>query len=209
MHFGKEKLTIKQEVFNIGLIFSMITFFLFGGVLCVSIYLLEINHAREIMKDVNYHMAVVAKNESKSIANTLKVLSNDFNIREAGTSDSVQIIDSAKKLYRDYYNADNNITQIYSGYINGRLVINNWIPPKDYDPTVRPWYMGASQVDDNSVVQIMPYQDIITKQWQISSSTPLYSKAGEFVGVLGIDRSVNSMSEAINEKNYIRVSITL
>ena len=89
---GKQKLTIKQEVFNVGFIFSMVTLLLFGSVLCVSIYFLEVNNAKDTLQGVNYHMAVVAKNESKSISSTLKVLSNDLDIREAGFSDNVKFI---------------------------------------------------------------------------------------------------------------------
>lgn len=201
---GKQKLTIKQEVFNVGFIFSMVTLLLFGSVLCVSIYFLEVNNAKDTLQGVNYHMAVVAKNESKSISSTLKVLSNDLDIREAGFADNIELTDEVKKLYRDYYNADNSITHIYSAYENGKIIINDWEPPIDFDPTTRPWYINAKKINENGVVQSRTYKDIISGQWQISSSTPLYSKSGEFVGALAIDRSANNMSRSINEKNLYK-----
>ena len=43
-----------------------------------------------------------------------------------------------------------------------------------------------------------------TKQWLVSSSTPLYGMDGEFVGVLSIDRTVENMSSIINEKNLYK-----
>ena len=43
-----------------------------------------------------------------------------------------------------------------------------------------------------------------TKQWLVSSSTPLYGMDGEFVGVLSIDRTVENMSNIINEKNLYK-----
>ena len=120
---GKHKITIKQEVFNVGFIFSMVTLLLFGSVLCVSIYFLEVNNSKDTLQGLNYHMAVVVKNGSKSISSTLKVLSNDLDIREAGFADNIELTDEVKKLYRDYYNADNSITHIYSAYENGKIII--------------------------------------------------------------------------------------
>ncbi len=200
-NLGKRKLSIRQEVFYLGVTFSLVTLLVFGSILCVSIYLMQVNHLKQAIHDANYHMAMISKNQSQAISNTLQMLSNNSDVRSAGFSDDEALVSKVVLLYRDYYNADNNITYIYSGYENARIIIDNWILPEDFDPRERPWYKYATEIKDNKVVLGRAYQDASTRQWLISSSTPLYGMNGEFVGVLSIDRSVENMSSAINEKN--------
>ena len=198
--FGKNKLTIKQEVFYLAFAFSMITLLLFGSVLCASIYILEVSHSKGALMDVNYHMSVVVKNESNAISSTLKALSNDLDIREAGFSNDAVLVDKVKKLYRDYYNANKNIAYIYSAYENKRILINGWNMPENFDPRLRPWYVNAKNANENAVVLGKTYQDLTTYDWLVSSSMPLYNKEGLFSGVLVIDRTVKDLSDSINEK---------
>ena len=83
-NLGKRKLSIKQEVFYLGVVFSLVTLLLFGGILCTSIYFMQVNHAKQALHDSNYHMAMIAKNQSRAISNTLQVLSNNPDVRTAG-----------------------------------------------------------------------------------------------------------------------------
>ena len=201
---GKRKLSIKQEVFYLGVVFSLVTLLLFGGILCTSIYYMQVNHAKQALHDSNYHMAMIAKNQSRAISNTLQVLSNNPDVRTAGLSDDEALVSKVRSLYRDYYNSDKNIMYIYSGYENGRIIIDNWTSPPEFDPRERPWYKHATDIKENKVVLGRAYQDASTKQWLVSSSTPLYGMDGEFVGVLSIDRTVENMSNIINEKNLYK-----
>ena len=203
-NLGKRKLSIKQEVFYLGVVFSLVTLLLFGGILCTSIYYMQVNHAKQALHDSNYHMAMIAKNQSRAISNTLQVLSNNPDVRTAGLSDDEALVSKVRSLYRDYYNSDKNIMYIYSGYENGRIIIDNWTSPPEFDPRERPWYKHATDIKENKVVLGRAYQDASTKQWLVSSSTPLYGMDGEFVGVLSIDRTVENMSSIINEKNLYK-----
>ena len=203
-NLGKRKLSIKQEVFYLGVVFSLVTLLLFGGILCTSIYYMQVNHAKQALHDSNYHMAMIAKNQSRAISNTLQVLSNNPDVRTAGLSDDEALVSKVRSLYIDYYNSDKNIMYIYSGYENGRIIIDNWTSPPEFDPRERPWYKHATDIKENKVVLGRAYQDASTKQWLVSSSTPLYGMDGEFVGVLSIDRTVENMSNIINEKNLYK-----
>ena len=165
---------------------------------------MQVNHAKQALHDSNYHMAMIAKNQSRAISNTLQVLSNNPDVRTAGLSDDEALVSKVRSLYRDYYNSDKNIMYIYSGYENGRIIIDNWTSPPEFDPRERPWYKHATDIKENKVVLGRAYQDASTKQWLVSSSTPLYGMDGEFVGVLSIDRTVENMSSIINEKNLYK-----
>ena len=48
-NLGKRKLSIKQEVFYLGVVFSLVTLLLFGGILCTSIYYMQVNHAKQAL----------------------------------------------------------------------------------------------------------------------------------------------------------------
>ena len=150
-NLGKRKLSIKQEVFYLGVVFSLVTLLLFGGILCTSIYYMQVNHAKQALHDSNYHMAMIAKNQSRAISNTLQVLSNNLDVRTAGLSDDEALVSKVRSLYIDYYNSDKNIMYIYSGYENGRIIIDNWTSPPEFDPRERPWYKHATDIKENKV----------------------------------------------------------
>ena len=59
-NLGKRKLSIKQEVFYLGVVFSLVTLLLFGGILCKSIYYLLVYHAKHAIHYSNYLMGMIA-----------------------------------------------------------------------------------------------------------------------------------------------------
>ena len=56
---------------------------------------------------------------------------------------------------------DKNFTGIY-GYINGQYIDGSgWIPPKEYDPLTRDWYIDAFEAGGDMVLS-EPYVDAQT-----------------------------------------------
>lgn len=53
---------------------------------------MQVNHAKQVLHDSNYHMAMIAKNQSRAISNTLQVLSNNLDVRTAGLSDDQALV---------------------------------------------------------------------------------------------------------------------
>lgn len=53
---------------------------------------MQVNHAKQALHDSNYHMAMIAKNQSRAISNTLQVLSNNPDVRTAGLSDDEALV---------------------------------------------------------------------------------------------------------------------
>lgn len=92
---------------------------------------------------------------------------------------------------------DENFTGIY-GYIRGEYLDGvGWVPPEDYDPTTREWYVAA-QNSDYSPVIVAPYLDAQTDRIMISVSMLLSD------GV-----SVVSLDIALNEVQSIARDLTL
>ena len=62
---------------------------------------------------------------------------------------------------------DNNPSGVY-GYCNGEYLDGSgWIPPKDYEPTSRPWYIAAREAK-GSIVFTQPYLNLQTNTMMTS-----------------------------------------
>ncbi len=102
----KRKLSIKQEVFYLEIIFAFLAVVLFGGILCTSVYYLQFGHLKDELYVSNETKAIIAKNISKDILSILKQLSNGeltgvpaLDRTVEGISDSI----NKKTLYESQY----------------------------------------------------------------------------------------------------------
>ena len=125
------------------------------------------------------------------------MLHDDREIRAAAlkaAKDHQRILD----LYRSFSRANNNITYIYSGYENGLLLINDYTPPDGYDPTIRPWYQAA--MDSRPLTSIgLPYQEIKTGEWLISTSRAFMGPEGTYEGVVTVDCSISRIAVLLSQ----------
>lgn len=92
---------------------------------------------------------------------------------------------------------DENFTGIY-GYIKGEYLDGiGWVPPEDYVPTEREWYVAAKKAGGKATI-VQPYLDAQTKTIMFSVSQLL--RDGE---------SVVSLDVALNEVQSITEDMTL
>ena len=92
---------------------------------------------------------------------------------------------------------DENFTGIY-GYINGQYIDGSgWIPPEEYDPLTRDWYIDAVEEGGNMVLS-EPYVDAQTGSVIISYSQLLSDR-----------QSVISMDIVLNEVQLITSEMTM
>ena len=75
-----------------------------------------------------------------------------------------------------------------------------WVPPADYDPTVRSWYRQA--VDSNRIIITDPYLDGITGKMIISLAMP-YKEKGRLVGVVALDVDTSALSAFVVDKKIL------
>lgn len=71
--------------------------------------------------------------------------------------------------------------------------------PDGFDPRVRPWYKGAQSSNGSTLTE--PYIDAATGQLIISIATPS-SKAGQNIGVVGGDLSLQTLVDNIGALNF-------
>ncbi|WP_234121861.1 methyl-accepting chemotaxis protein [Clostridium hydrogenum] len=92
--------------------------------------------------------------------------------------------------------ANPNISDIYVGLINGKLLDGSgWTPPSDYDATKRDWYKNA--IDENKLVYT-PYYDLVTKKMVVSIAEPI-TKNGRLIGVISIDLKLDVITDEIKK----------
>lgn len=92
---------------------------------------------------------------------------------------------------------DENFTGIY-GYINGEYLDGiGWVPPEDYDPTEREWYIAAKKAGGKATI-VSPYLDAQTNTVMFSVSQ-----------LLSDGESVVSLDVALNEVQSITEEMTM
>ncbi len=71
--------------------------------------------------------------------------------------------------------------------------------PEGYDPTQRGWYKAAKEAGTTIVTD--PYMDVLIGGMCITIATPVY-RNGQLAGVLGVDFTLDSISEIVNGIPY-------
>lgn len=133
----------------------------------------------------------------KGFEESLITMSYDQNVQKAiSDPDS---IDRMMKSFQGYIEAHKDIKSIYLGTKDGKMYLYPKEElPEGYDPTVRPWYKQA--VADKKLIWTDPYIDASSGELVVSAAIPIYNKSGfnEFVGVLGIDVSLETLTNMTN-----------
>ncbi len=195
------KLSIRKEIFNSSLIFSLIILVVFSLFLVNILYSLGMSKAHDIIKQRNYAINFFIEGYFSEINNTIHILAANKEVQDAPWLDS-----SARQrvlnLYKSFSDANSNITYIYSGYKNGELLINNYFPPEGYDATVRPWYQAAMAAK-TEISKGEPYHDINDKELLFATGKALVSNKNGYSGVVSIDSSIEIISDLLKQRGDV------
>ncbi len=132
-----------------------------------------------------------------SMEESVDMFSKDANVQ------SINIVESSPEWmlesFESMVTSHKNIQAIYLGTKNKETHIY----PKadlddDFDPRTREWYKGA--LDNDGIYWTDPYVDEATGNITITVSKPAYNERenNEFIGVVGIDVSLNEVSAMIS-----------
>lgn len=102
-------------------------------------------------------------------------------------------------LFLNYANTHPNVAYIYLGTKDGGYIQWPEGTSKDkFDPRPRAWYTQAAENPDK-VMRSGAYAAFTTNSPIVSSSVTIKDKAGNVVGVQGVDVSLDSLTKTINE----------
>ena len=111
------------------------------------------------------------------------------------TSDLDKGIDDAFSIYK---NKLSETEAIYFGFENKHTkLVGDTPPPEGYDPTSRGWYQMAKE-NQTEIIWTDPYVDAFTGGYVITVTKAMV-KDGKFVGAVGVDILLTSISERIGK----------
>ncbi|MEW6526951.1 MAG: sensor domain-containing diguanylate cyclase [Spirochaetota bacterium] len=192
-------MSLKKQLSRSIIVFSTLIFIAFGILFGSFVYYNYQTSISLLMQQQNLALKYFIEGYFVKMYNYIYILSNNDAItnvllRDANNKRTVL------KIFKHFENADKDINYLYAGYKDGSLLINDYTPPKGFDPRVRPWYTIALKTAPE-ISNGLAYQEIKTKQWLVSISKVLYDKNNTICGVIAIDTSLEKLAEIINATN--------
>ncbi len=195
------KPSIKREIFTHSIIFSVIILIVFSLFLSNILYRSGMSKAYDIIKQRNYAVNFFVSGYFSEINNTIRILAANEDVQNAPWLDPAGR-KRVLNLFKSYTDINKKISFIYAGYKNKELLINDYVPPEGFDPTVRPWYQAAMKVKPK-VASGLPYQEIKSREWLFSTSKALFSKQHGYTGVISSDSSIQMIADFLNKRGDV------
>jgi len=195
--------SLKKEIFESTLIVTIYMIAIFGFLSAFLFYNNQKDTIYKFIKIENSDVSNYIRAYFLKIYVEVEYLSKLKEVRFAFLSEKYR--KKALKAFKNFQSIDKDINYVYAGYKNGMLVINDYIPPKGFNPVVRPWYKYALKSFPN-VSDGIPYKEIKTKEWLVSISKALVDDKGNIIGVVSIDTSINKIIKKMNEINFFKLS---
>jgi len=147
----------------------------------------------------------------KEVESLLKYLVKEYNERdEESFRASIKNLIAEKKEFMLVYYGLESTGEFYG--VSEELIVSNTNPklkytlPHDYDPRVRPWYIGAKEKKEFFLSEV--YTDIVTKKSIVTFSMPIY-RANKFIGVMALDIDLKELSKRLNLHRFVSGSLSI
>lgn len=186
-------LTIKNEIFLLSFAFLLLVSVLFSGVFLLVLYRHNITGARNSLRECNSQIVTYTESMFHENASMADLLSRDQEIIQGAQGDPSHILNKFKQMKKN----NKNITYVYAGYSNGRLLISDYDTPSDFNTKTRPWYTAAVGVDG---VASLVYEDAASGVWMFSQSRRFIDTEGNVAGVVSIDCSNESITRRLSAR---------
>jgi signal transduction histidine kinase/CheY-like chemotaxis protein len=155
----------------------------------------SVSNIMEVGEDKASSLAVSLENYLDTAKSVLWVTADTVDVMVKNGDDSARIlrylIGESKNQEQQF---DENYTGLY-GYVQGKYLDGvGWVPPQDYDPTQRDWYLSAKKAEGESTI-VSPYVDAQTGAVIISFSRMLSD--GE--SVMSLDVTMNEIQTIVQD----------
>ena len=121
---------------------------------------------------------------------------------------SVMFIESNEKFdeqhllhyFRSILNGTENLESIYFGSKDNQMINGSgWIPPKEFDLRLRPWYIKATEQKARIITDV--FLNASKDKSIITIAKPVYDSAQTLIGVVGADLSMDTIVNLIEIQN--------
>ena len=190
-----------------GMIVPMIFLFIFMTVMVIYttrlMYNVAVSNSNAVMEDRILTVSAMINNHLNTAENVLHVAGDSVHHMLISGTTSARIheflVDETNNVAEQF---NENYTGIY-GYIMAKYLDGlNWVPPEDYDPKTRDWFIEAMAADGN-VVFTMPYIDAQTGNLIVSACRMMPDRQSVIALDVQLKGIQSMMSElTLNGKGY-------
>ncbi|PRX23142.1 methyl-accepting chemotaxis sensory transducer with Cache sensor [Orenia metallireducens] len=156
-----------------------------------------------INRSVSQEITHLAKTRNLEVA---KKLHSGFNEYLIGIENIIRLTNNdpllnsnnkniMKKRFEEIKKSHPDFLLVYLGTEDGETTSYPEVDFTNFDPRTRPWYQRVKA--EKGLIWTDIYLDINTKKPLITVAIPHYNQAGEFIGVLAIDLSLEKLSARI------------
>lgn len=186
----------KQFIFTIIMVFCLLVFMV--TYILSSFYHSSIINIEELGASNMKSEAAMIENYLNKSMDVLWVTADTVNYMMENNASSDEILNYlTTEAEHENQKMDENFTGVY-GYIKGEYLDGiGWVPPKDYEPTEREWYIAAKEAGGKATI-VQPYLDAQTDTIMFSVSQ-----------LLDDGESVVALDIALNEVQNIAEGMTM
>lgn len=193
------KLSVKGEIIFLASLFTLLILIVF--VLFLNLLFSDTlnQNAKRSIENANADVINYMDNYFTNINGILSVLSQNKDVINA--IDSEQSKKRTLELFDLFAKVFPSIDFLFSGYENGFLLINDYIPPEGFDSRNRPWYTEAfDHMPEFSTTP--PYHEAKSKEWVFATSKALINSENVFKGVVATEFN-NKTILSLLETNHL------
>lgn len=185
------KWTIQREMFLLSFLMLTILSLMLTSIFLNQLFDNNMLAASNSLEECNSKLVTYAEGMFHENRTVLKLLARDETILNGAEGDTSDVLDIYELVVRN----NDNITYAYSGYENGKLIIDNYDVPDVFDSRERPWYQAAVRSED---VTSLVYKDAVSGEWLFSQCMRLLDKQGYLRGVVSLDCSNEMISRQLS-----------
>lgn len=157
----------------------------------------------------SFSKKIIENKTNSELQQTSAVYANEFQgwlSKQAGVMNTVKTgleslnlnENDEKLLLSKILKVNPESSDLYIGTGDKKMIDGSgWNPPKDYDPTTRPWYQQGLTTD--KVAFTKPFLDLTTKKMVISGVVKLNKNDGTLRGVFSGDFSLDTISNIVKQ----------
>ncbi|MCQ2573596.1 MAG: methyl-accepting chemotaxis protein [Treponema sp.] len=193
------KKTIRKSIFYVSVILAMVIINILNLYWAYNYKNAAISKTDSDLETINTAIEATASQIFYASGEIIKSLA--ANPIMATTFSNEEDKQTALGLFSSQCQVTSDFLNIYCGYPDGSILINNWEPPAGYDVTKNNWYVNS--FTSNDTLQFChPYVDEKTHEVIMTATAPVLIY-GQKKGIIGCDLSINRISNLMNaNSNY-------
>lgn len=198
-------MSLQKTLFGKLLLLTLAMVILLGSLVSVVLYRSGLDSAQAVIRNKNLAAAHHIRGYVQPLQSVVQYLATKDVLRRLMDTD-YRDESQALELFRVLQDANPNIHFIFAAYEDGRLVINDYLPPPGFDPRIRPWYEAGVSAGP-ALSGGIPYREIKSDEWLVSFSQVLLDDDGRLRGVVAIDALVDAVMDAISVRDPVFTTV--